>query len=126
MFEILLKLFGEIRYRLNPCTIDFEPGFVDRTYVLFNFYEFDPDCLITEAIDGCAANQLELDISVRCPDLLLQFQVPKADMRLPKDIPKFVTGFWSRRTHPEVYELKMEDVDLKIVFQVGNIQNYTS
>ena len=107
---------SNIEIRINPCVIDFDPGFVDRTYVLFNFYEFDPDCLVTEAIAG-ASSPMELTINVKCPDLLLQFRVPKADMRKPKDIPKFVTAFWSRRTHPELYELQIQDADLKVVIQ---------
>ena len=30
---------------LNPCSIDLDPGLVDRTYILLNYAEMDPDCL---------------------------------------------------------------------------------
>ena len=107
---------SSIEIRLNPCVIEFDPGFVDRTWILFNFYEFDPSCIVTEIASG-GVNQLELEISVATPNLELKFQVPKADLREPKNIPKFVTAFWSRRTHPEVFVLHLADADLKVVFQ---------
>ena len=107
---------SSIEIRLNPCVIDFDPGFVDRTWILFNFYEFDPSCIITDIPSG-SVNQLELEISLATPHLELKFQVPKVDLRNPKDIPKFVTSFWSRKTHPEIFELYMADADLKVVFQ---------
>ena len=107
---------SSIEIRLNPCVIDFDPGFVDRTWILFNFYEFDPNCIITDIPSG-SVNQLEMEISLATPHLELKFQVPKVDLRDPKDIPKFVTSFWSRKTHPEIFELHMADADLKVVFQ---------
>ena len=107
---------SSIEIRLNPCVIDFDPGFVDRTWILFNFYEFDPSCIITDIPSG-SVNQLELEISVATPHLEIKFQVPKVDLRDPKEIPKFVTSFWSRKTHPEIFKLQLADADLKVVFQ---------
>ena len=107
---------SSIEIRLNPCLIDFDPGFIDRTWILFNFFEFDPSCIITDIPRG-SANQLELEISVATPRLELKFQVPKVDLRDPRDVPKFVTAFWSRKTHPEIFEIHLADADLKVVFQ---------
>ena len=37
---------------LNSCTLEFDPGIVDRTYMLANYAELDPDCLFTPSFEN--------------------------------------------------------------------------
>jgi hypothetical protein len=36
---------SSVSLSLNQCSIDLDPGLVDRTYILINYAEMDPDCL---------------------------------------------------------------------------------
>lgn len=109
-----------ISLNLNPCTINFDPGFVDRTFMLFNYAELDPCCLVTP--DG-TGSQLEasdpsssLLVNIVSPRVLLNFYVPRADMRNPPDISiqEFIQAFWSRSVHPEIFQIDLGDVDLTV------------
>ena len=35
---------------LNPCDIDFDPGLVDRTFMLLNYADLDPGCICYTAL----------------------------------------------------------------------------
>ena len=102
-----------ITLRLNPCTINFDPGLVDRTYMLCNYAEFDSGCLTTPTDPRSSLHQAEvassLLVSVISPQVQLNFFVPKADMRNPPDISvsDFVAAFWSRAVHPEIFQIDM-------------------
>jgi hypothetical protein len=36
---------GSVSLSLNPCSLELDPGLVDRTYILINYAEMDPECL---------------------------------------------------------------------------------
>ena len=113
---------------LNPCQIDFDPGIIDRTYMLANYRELDPDCLSvskTPEEGGQPKNTQQpssgkvsdLKIKVRSTYVGLTFRVPKVDMRKPSDMSgmsEFVEAFWTRSVHPEVYELCLTDLELDV------------
>ena len=109
-----------MKIQLSPCAITFDPGFVDRTYMLFFYSEMDPSCLVTPAINLLheAEDQIQpnLNVSITCPQLDLDFYVPKVDMRKPIDIPtdEFVSLFWSRRIHPELFQLRIRQFDMQL------------
>ena len=119
---------------MNPCKMSFDPGFVDRTHILFNYADFDPCCLRTpqgqgdvsgstagldDDCSGYASNpssNSRVSLTVSSPSVDLYFYVPKADMRNPKDIPQaeFVHLFWTRKVHPELFLVTLKDLDLVI------------
>ena len=86
---------------------------IDRTYMLCNYTEFDPNCLMTpdDARVDINASQTtsSLLVNVLSPQIYLNFFVPKADMRNPPEVPvcEFVSGFWTRTVHPEIFQIDM-------------------
>ena len=112
---------SSIDINLNPCQIDFDPGLVDRTYMLFNYHELDPGCLATPPSCDMAQTRSkpglsDLKVKVTSSWVGLKFHVPKADMRKPTEmtVAEFVRGFWTRSIHPELFELCLTDLDLVI------------
>ena len=93
------KTKTSIKIQLSPCIFTFDPGFVDRTYMLFFYSEMDPSCLVTPAINLLHEDEEtvhpSLALTVTCPQLELNFYVPKVDMRKPTEIPtdEFVSLF---------------------------------
>lgn len=53
------------------------------------------------------------------PEVFLDFAIPKADMRMPNvdgfSFDDFVTSFWSRHVHPEIFKLRMVDMELQML-----------
>jgi hypothetical protein len=41
---------------LNSCTIILDPGLIDRTYLLLNYADLDPDCVRTGTIASTTSN----------------------------------------------------------------------
>ena len=102
----------------NPCKMDFDPGFVDRTFMLFNYADLDPDCISTVKPPSIIADQQKinrLQIDFSCPKFELDFRIPKADMRPPKEIPKFAQQFWTRKIHSEMLTLKLFAFNLSVL-----------
>jgi hypothetical protein len=112
-----------ITLRLNPCSINFDPGLVDRTYMLCNYAEFDPGCLTTPNDPRSDLHKDEalssLLVSVISPQVQLNFFVPKADMRNPPEISvaDFVAAFWSRTVHPEIFQIDMVSIFILFLLQ---------
>ena len=93
----------------------------------------DPTCLITpvSAIDlmttrGNDNEELEgfansLNVSITCPQLDLDFFVPKVDMRKPTDIPtaEFVSLFWMRKVHPELFQMRLRQFEMVLCQDSG-------
>ena len=48
-------------------------------------------------------------VNVLSPQIYLNFFVPKADMRNPPEVPisEFISGFWTRAVHPEIFQIDM-------------------
>ena len=118
---------------LSPCALTLDPGFVDRIYMLFCYSEMDPTCLITPVsaatginLGGCD-EQLEvemtnsLNVAISCPQLDLDFFVPKVDMRKPADIPtpEFVSLFWMRKVHPELFQMRLRQFEMILSQESG-------
>ena len=102
-----------INLTLNPCSLELDPGFVDRTFLLINYAEMDPDCIKT--LIKPEAQESSLDIQISCPKLRIGFHIPKPDMRSPTEIgPDFLRTFWTRKIHPELYLLEVEGFVLRI------------
>lgn len=110
---------------MSPCTINFDPGFVDRIYMLMFYAEMDPSCLVTPAIgllhdveDGVEPS---LAIGITCPQLDLNFFVPKVDMRKPTEMTteEFVASFWARQIHPELFQLRLQKFELSMRQEAG-------
>ena len=97
----ITKTKTSIKIQLSPCTFTFDPGFVDRTYMLSFYSEMDPTCLVTPAINLLHEDEEtvhpSMNLEIICPQLELNFYVPKVDMRKPTEIPtdEFVSLFWS-------------------------------
>ena len=73
--------------------------------------------------DNCdMENSARLDIGIHSPKVAFKFHVPKADLRNPKDIPKFVASFWSRKIHPELFEFRLKDLELNITTHGSNVR----
>ena len=114
-----------IKIQLSPCIFTFDPGFVDRTYMLFFYSEMDPSCLVTPAINLLHEDEEtihpSLGVGITCPQLELNFHVPKVDMRKPTDIPtdEFVSLFWSRKIHPELFQLRIRQFDMQLSQDFG-------
>ena len=53
------KTKTSIKVQLSPCIFTFDPGFVDRTYMMFFYSEMDPSCLVTPAINLLHQGNLE-------------------------------------------------------------------
>ena len=122
----------EIEISLNPCLLEFDPGLVDRTYMLANYAELDPDCLFTPSYEDLEGGNLNIsqektisDLSVKLisQEVIIKFWVPRADMRMPNmdgfSFEEFVSSFWSRSIHPELFLMTLLDMKLDI-FQEGN------
>ena len=120
---------------LNPCTLEFDPGIVDRTYMLANYAELDPYCLFTPSFENledslsvsAKSNAIsDFNVRVTSPEVILKFWVPRADMRMPNmndfSFEEFVSSFWSRSVHPETFYLNLADMQLEIL-QDGNEKN---
>ena len=115
-----------LNIHLSPCSLSLDPGFVDRIYMLFFFSEMDPTCLVTPPISKfMAANDSDmgtsLNVSVTCPQLDLDFYVPKVDMRKPTEIPteEFVSLFWMRKVHPELFQLRLRQFEMQLSQEMG-------
>ncbi len=119
------KTKTSIKINLNPCALTFDPGFVDRTYMIFMYSEMDPSCLVTPAINLLHEEEEQLcpslNMAVACPQLDVNFYVPKVDMRKPTEIPtdEFVTLFWSRKIHPELFQLRIRQFDMQLGQDAG-------
>eukprot|EP00093_Oithona_nana_P001821 01821.XXX_5499_11495_1 [CDS] Oithona nana genome sequencing. len=128
-----------VRFQASSSSVDFKlvfqeyPGFVDRIYMLFFYSEMDPTCLITpvsainlmttrgndnEELEGFANS---LNVSITCPQLDLDFFVPKVDMRKPTDIPtaEFVSLFWMRKVHPELFQMRLRQFEMVLCQDSG-------
>ncbi|TRY61083.1 hypothetical protein TCAL_14969 [Tigriopus californicus] len=109
-----------IDLKLNPCHVDFEPGFSDRIYILFSYAEFDSNCLKAPSNPTkSSASYLELNFALE--KVILDFHVPKVDRRKPDEIPNYVEAFWSRKIHPELYQIELADLSLVIATTVPPI-----
>ncbi len=108
--------------RLNACKVNFDPGLVDRTYLLFNFSEMCPEDVPRgkkqdeekELGDLQAQASSPLSLNFKCASLDLGVWVPKADTRRPGDIPRFVEDFWSRKVHEEEFRFRFMGLDFRI------------
>jgi len=111
-----LSPVSSISLTLNPCRLEIDPGFVDRTFLLFNYAEMDPNCLkssMPPSLD--VATSANLDVQINCSSVKIAFHIPKPDMRSPSEIgPDFLRTFWTRKIHPELYLLEMEGFGLHI------------
>jgi hypothetical protein len=58
---------------LAPCSLDFDPGLFDRTYMLFNYGELDPEAVVTPVAKDASGGKL--DFALRCAAFVLKFQV---------------------------------------------------
>lgn len=108
---------SNISIALNACTVNFDPGFVDRIYTLMYYSEMDPSCLVSPANEtGDEAPVPKLSLNIASPHVCLNFYVPKVDMRKPKDIPtaELVMAFWSRNVHQELYQLRLKQLDVTL------------
>ena len=92
--------------------------------MMFFYSEMDPTCLVTPAINLLHEDEEtvhpSLNLGIICPQLELNFYVPKVDMRKPTDIPtdEFVSLFWSRKIHPELFQLRIRLVDFSYILQI--------
>lgn len=111
----------------NPCLIDLDPGIYDRTYMLFNYSELDP-FIIRHTTNQDAGPSIPasrprgLNVNVTSSKVDLLFHVPKADMRKPRievSLDEFVSAFWSRSVHPEIYQLLLDQMDLSLSTRQG-------
>ncbi len=112
--------------KLNPCAVNFDPGFVDRIYMLMFYAELDPGCLMTPAIgllhdDEADGPEPSMSVAISCPQLELNFYVPKVDMRKPDEMSReeFVASFWARQIHPEVLQLRLKNFDMSVGQDAG-------
>ena len=120
---------SNIDIKLNPCIFEFDPAIVDRTYMLSNYAELDPECIFTPSYEDLEEGNLQIndeiesivDLSVKISskDVLIKFKVPKADMRMPNmdgfSDEEFVSSFWSKSVHPETFYLCLHDMELEIL-----------
>lgn len=102
---------------LNPCRVDFEPGFSDRIYILFSYAEFDENCLKAPT-NPTKSSASYLELNFKLENVILDFHVPKVDCRKPDEIPNYVETFWSRKVHPELYQIELADLSLVIATTV--------
>jgi len=111
---------SNISVNLNSCTVDLDPGLVDRIYLLLNYSDMDPECLrtvLTPKDSNCAQS---LSLQLNCPHLTALFHIPRPDMRHPTDIgPEFIKTFWTRKVHPEVFEIQTDEFSLKVEQEGG-------
>jgi len=106
---------------LNSCSIDLDPGFIDRTYLLLNYADLDPDCIRTIAASPTSSNS-NITVSITSPAVTLAFHIPKPDMRNPHDIgPEFVRTFWTRKVHPEIFQIQLDDFSLRVSQDGGSL-----
>ena len=119
---------GNINISLNPCIFEFDPAIVDRTYMLANYAELDPDCIFTPSYEDLEEGNLQISeeidsitdlaVKITSQDVYLKFKVPKADMRMPNmngfSYEEFVSSFWSKSVHPETFYLTLHDMALEI------------
>jgi len=99
---------------LNSCSIDLDPGIVDRTYLLLNYADMDPDCIRTVAAPPTTSNS-NITVNITSPAVAMAFHIPKPDMRNPHDIgPEFIRTFWTRKVHPEIFQIQLDDFSLSV------------
>jgi len=99
---------------LNSCNIDLDPGIVDRTYLLLNYADMDPDCIRTVAAPPTTSNS-NITVTITSPAVAMAFHIPKPDMRNPHDIgPEFIRTFWTRKVHPEIFQIQLDDFSLSV------------
>ncbi len=108
-----------VEFELRQCRVDLDPGIYDRTYLLFNYSELCPEDTPRRRRGRNeehhqVATSPRVDLNFTCADLDLGLWVPRADIRHPKDVPKFVEAFWSRNVHPEEFRFRPGGVDLRI------------
>ena len=96
---------------LNSCSLDLDPGLVDRTHLLLNYADLDPDCVRGSPAPPAAASNLT--VTIHSPAVSLAFHVPKPDMRSPHDIgPEFIRTFWTRKVRSRMRNKEESDVTL--------------
>ena len=100
------KTKASLKILLSPCNVTIDPGFYDRIYCLLFYNEMDPNCLVTPAISLLHDDEelvvSGLSVILTCPQLHLNFYVPKVDMRKASEMTteEFVALFWARKIHP--------------------------
>ena len=103
------KTKASLKILLSPCNVTIDPGFYDRIYCLLFYNEMDPNCLVTPAISLLHDDEelvvSGLSVILTCPQLHLNFYVPKVDMRKASEMTteEFVELFWARKIHPGTF-----------------------
>jgi len=106
---------------INSCSIDLDPGIIDRTYLLLNYADLDPDCVRT-LTPSPATSPSNITVTITSPTVSLAFHIPKPDMRSPHDIgPEFVRTFWTRKVHPEIFLVQLDDFSLRVSLDGGSL-----
>jgi len=106
---------------INSCSIELDPGIIDRTYLLLNYADLDPDCIRTLTTTPTSSPS-NITVTITCPTVALAFHIPKPDMRNPHDIgPEFVRTFWTRKVHPEIFLIQLDDFSLKVSQDGGSL-----
>ena len=90
------------------------------------FYnELDPNCLVAPAISLLHDDEdivvPGLSLILTCPQLNLDFYVPKVDMRKATEMTteEFVALFWARKIHPELYQLRLRKFEMQLKQDAG-------
>eukprot|EP00092_Neocalanus_flemingeri_P029317 GFUD01031829.1.p1 GENE.GFUD01031829.1~~GFUD01031829.1.p1 ORF type:complete len:1567 (-),score=501.95 GFUD01031829.1:381-5081(-) len=105
----------------NSCSIDLDPGIIDRTYLLLNYADLDPDCVRTVATSA-STSPSNITVTITIPTVSLGFHIPKPDMRNPHDIGlEFVRTFWTRKVHPEIFLIQLDDFSLRVSQDGGSL-----
>ena len=93
--------------------------------MLFFYSEMDPTCLVTPAINLLHEDEEtvhpSMNLGITCPQLDVNFYVPKVDMRKPSEIPtdEFISLFWTRKIHPELFQLRIRRFDMTLSQESG-------
>lgn len=110
------KSVPNLKLKLRDCTLNADPGFYDRTYLIYNYSEMDPHSLPSTARhnDGHPPSSSGMDIHVHGTFVKLVFHVPRADLREPKEIGRFASTYWERKVHPETFAFHFTDMTLTL------------
>ena len=122
---IKAKTRASLKISLSPCNVTIDPGFYDRIYMLMFYNELDPNCLVAPAISLLHDDEdivvPGLSLVLTCPQLNLDFYVPKVDMRKATEMTteEFVALFWARKIHPELYQLRLRKFEMQLKQDAG-------
>lgn len=92
---------------IAPCSLNLDPGLLDRSYLLLHYSEMDPDCVCGVAPAPTPAPS-SFSLSICCPSVSLSCSIPKPDMRAPELREEGVAAsLWRREVHPETFLLQV-------------------